>query len=298
MTNLNGIAIQGQGAEAVLSNPGAMTGTAIQACGAAAAFYVPRESVPPYPLTDHAREDRVIQDIADLLHESTPSAETTRKVKRWIGHVLADAGNRRRWWFLEGLSRTSLSAGGDIIDLRGQLNRIASVYCPRALHKIPLDVLLRQRMVTQRDLRNNGGYPTHYALEAGHRVHLWPAPKEDTPFAVIFTRPLSLARCPSLWEGIVLNGVLGRFGRHFDRDALTQDASEFERRYERDLQRAAIDSHDIDTHSRWGEFLPDGDTPAATAANLNTATAHIVPASLTGIGFETVETGDYPITVN
>lgn len=128
-----------------------------------------------------------------------------------------------------------------------------------------------------------------------------------TPFALLYTRPMDLAIVPEFWETIVLDGVLGTYGRHFDRDAIGDDPEEFERRYEAKLKRAHIDSWDLERASLW-EDSPDVQDlwrAALDAAEFGTAqsesglaTGYTVPASLTGIGYVTIEVGDYPLVVS
>ena len=123
-----------------------------------------------------------------------------------------------------------------------------------------------------------------------------------TPFALLYTRPMDLAIVPEFWETLVLNGVLGTFGRHFDRDSLADDPEEFERRYEQQLLRGNGDSWDIERLRRWDPDLDRDDDTAAgehgtALSQSDGATSYTVPASLTGIGYVTIETGDYPLTV-
>jgi len=117
-----------------------------------------------------------------------------------------------------------------------------------------------------------------------------------TPFGILFTRPMDLAIVPDFWETIVLNGVLGTFGRHFDRDALASDPKEFERRYEAQLGRGNTDTWDIERARRWENELAIELQTALSESD--GATSYTLPASLTGIGYVTIETGDYPLVVN
>lgn len=251
----------------------------------------------PFPKADHQREARIVQDIADLLHEPQPSESTVRKVKRWLAFVLADAASRRKWWFLENAATKTLELGQDIIDLVGHIDKAIAVYAPARLTKIPLQQMVELRMRAQMSNRPNAGPPTHYALEAGRRLHLWPAPLDDTAFALVYSRPMHPAIVPNAaWESLLVNGILGRYGQHFDRDALSQNPEAFERRYEEDLRRQGVDSWDIERIPRWDDIV-DGQTTAAANSSTDTAVESIVPASLTGIGFVTIETGPYPLEV-
>jgi hypothetical protein len=250
-----------------------------------------------YPYLDSDREARIVQDIADLLHDEVPSESTTRKIKRWIQHVLWDAGERRRWWFLEATAARWLNAGDDVIDLLGHAETVAAVWASERLAWAPLSQILEWRLAAQRQGGANAGQPARYALEAGRRFHLWPAPAARTAFAVHYTRPMHVALLPNHWEGIVLDGVLGKYGRHFDRDALTQDPEFFEERYERRLQRAVVATghFDLERIDRWME---DYATQAGTSlAAMGGSTELLVPASVSGIGYHTIEDGHYPLAV-
>lgn len=246
---------------------------------------------PPNPGRDTAREARLVSDVADLLHEVPPSAETERKIKRWLELVAQDAAQGRRWWFLDHLSQGAVTAGADVIDLMGDLDRIIAVYCPLRLDHVPLGVIAQQRAQAAKDSRRNAGWPTHYALEGGKRLHLWPAPHQGMPFAVHYSRPVDVQLFPPGWDAILLNGVLGLYGQHFDRDALSQNPEYFEGRYREQLKRARLEHHDLVRLPGWLR-----DTATATLATSSASAAavqRVMPASLTGIGSVFV----YPLVV-
>lgn len=250
-----------------------------------------------YPWVDGERETRVVQDIVDLLHESSPSAETLRKAKRWIQQVLWDAEERRRWWFLEATAARWLNVGDDVVDVQGHINLVAAVWAPKRLKHMPISTLLELRQNRLANGGLNSGEPQHYALEAGRRIHLWPAPAKRYPFCVLYTRPMHIALVPNNWEGIILDGVLGKYGRHFDRDALTQDPADFEARYERRLQRASVATghHDVEIIARWmAELATQAGTSIAAAGG---STTLLVPQSVRGVDYDTVEDAFYPLEV-
>lgn len=242
------------------------------------------------------RIDRVVTDVCTLLHDS--SAEARARAGRWVGHVLQDA-KRRPWWFLKKRASVALTVGQDIVVLKGDVDRVTAVYGPERLVKLSFDEVTRLRLHAQAKSLPNAGRCSHYAIERandGTRLHLWPAPPlAGAAFTVMYTRPLDLAIVPDEWETLILNGVIGQFGRHFDRDSLTQDAGQFEQRYERQLRRAAADAWDIDRARGWDDSVPDETAVAASATD--TAVSVTVPASLSGIGYVTIETGDYPLVV-
>jgi hypothetical protein len=115
----------------------------------------------------------------------------------------------------------------------------------RPLRYVALGMLQEWRAVAAMMGTLNAGYPEYYAVEAGRRVHLFPAPSEDMPLALLYQRPLTISTLPPGMDRVVLHGVLGRYGRHFDRDALSQDPAAFEQRYEADLRTAGRTSWDV-----------------------------------------------------
>jgi hypothetical protein len=342
------------------------------------------------------RVDRVLGDICSLQHDNTTGAR--QRALRWVAHVLQDANSRCRWWFLERVATTMLASGEDVVELRGHIDKPASVFCGVRLEKTSLARITELRQAATALGRANAGKPRLYAIErtnTGLRFHLWPAPPASssqaftadagteqlalasttslptgsrvrasntggalpaplaagttyyvinvdathvnlatslalakagtaidltdagsgthallyglTPFACLYTRPMDLAIVPDFWETVVLDGVLGTYGRHFDRDALGSSPEEFERRYESKLQRANTDSWDLERAPLYEDSQDVQDLFRETrdAASFQTAqsesglaTSYTVPASLTGIGYVTIETGDYPLVVS
>lgn len=246
--------------------------------------------------TVSAALDRVVGDLQELLHDKQDGMAA--RVRRWIAHVLVDAQGRRKWWFLEKRTSAALALGADVVDLRGDVDKVVGLWAPDRLAVASLARLTEWRAAAASSA--NAGTVTHYALEflgpgRGVRLHLWPAPAAAVTLTVLYTRPMDLAALPPAWETLVVNGVLGRYGRHFDRDQLSQDPVEFERRYEVQLKQAAIAHHDLERVERYDAAEPA--STVTTQSGAGTATEHVVPASLTGIGYVTVETGDYPLEV-
>lgn len=244
------------------------------------------------------RIDRVVNDVCSLLHDD--SAEAKARAMRWVAHVLQDANSRGPWWFLKKRVAATLTAGQDIVELRGDIDKVSKVFAPGRLRKLTLEHLTELRADAVANNKPNAGTPFGYAIEYGSRLklHLWPAPPAgNTALQVLFTRPIDVAVVPDAWETIILNGVIGLFGRHFDRDQLAQDPVEFEKRYERQLRRAISDSHDVEISRGWDDTPAGTSTVAPLNSTTDAATAVTVPASLSGIGYVTIETGEYPLTV-
>lgn len=249
-----------------------------------------------YPFVDPDRESRIVQDVADMLHESLPASETERKVKRWIQLVLWDAERRRAWWFLDAVASRWLNVGDDVVDLRGHVKSVASVWAPEKISHMPLGQLLEKR--AEQSARNapNGGDVARYSLEAARRLHLWPAPAQRVPLIVLYRRPIHVAIVPDDWEEIILNGIIGRFGRHFDRDALTQDPQEFERRYESALRAEGNGHGGLERLESW--IAVQATQAIASLANAGGSTELLVPMSVGGVGYQSLADGDYPLEVS
>jgi len=252
----------------------------------------------PYPHQDDTREARIIADVAQLMHDDDPNDQAVAdRIARWIELLLIDANMDWSWDFLQNAASTTLGAGNDIIDLRGDVDRISAIYCPRRLHRISLGELteLRARAAAN-------GYPnaskqaTHFAIEARRRIHLWPAPSQPVSFAMLYNRPIHVAIVPGEWEAIILNGIIGKYGQHFDRDSLTQNQEAFEARYQRQLIKARKEANDVVVTTRFRRHLPPESVLAADSS-VDTGTEFLAPASQTGLGYVSIETGDYPLVV-
>jgi len=249
----------------------------------------------PFPAPDYERLGRVIADFAALMRFDT-NDDNTAMTTRWISHVLNRARLANpRWWFLENLASTTLAAGVDLVDLQGALVDVCAVWAPLRLEQRSLSWIVDRRQYAARYGRSNAGWPEHYALEAGRRLHLWPVPHQAMPFVVQYQRPIDIAIVPDAWESVLLDGLVGLYGRHWDRDALTSRPADFEKRFYAGLRRLTLDGLDQAVSvQRW----VDTTVASVTAGSASdTATGYVVPASLTGIGAISVETGPYPLEV-
>jgi hypothetical protein len=85
-----------------------------------------------------------------------------------------------------------------------------------------------------------------------------------TRLSLVYTVPLDAALVPDHFEPMLVNGILGRYGRHFDRDTLTEAAGDFETRYLQDLRRNAVLHHDFERAYPY-EDMP-GESASARAA--------------------------------
>ena len=176
--------------------------------------------MPPYPPADPGREARLVGDICGLLHDHT--AEAQARVRRWIWLVLQRVKLSARWWFLESSRDFQVGKGWLFVDLDGDFERLAAAFLPGRLELVPLAALLSARLAAAADGLPLLGEVSHCALESGRRLHFWPLPKEDCVLACWLTRQITVDTLPGDWERIVLSGVVGLYGRHFDRDFLVQ----------------------------------------------------------------------------
>lgn len=259
-----------------------------------ATFTDPHE--PPVQ-TDFSRGDRIQQDILDMLHQDAADPNTVRLVRRWMKHV-TDYAARRRWWFLERVAVVTLSPGADVAVFAGAVDKVSAVFADG--YRVPslgLSTVLEHRVHAQRLGLANAGPVGGYALEAGRKLHFWPAPRAVTGVTILYQRPFDLALLPDALEQMIVHGVLGRYGRHFDRDALAQDPEWFERRFLADLREAQAASFDaLSSSARWQQRTAE--VQAATLGAIGAVDTLPAPASLTGTGYVTIETGDYPLRVS
>lgn len=245
----------------------------------------------PYPPQDNSRESRIVNDVCVLLHDDNPA--TQDKVKRWIQHVLYKAREVKRFWFLENLAVKTLNAGQDVVDLVGHLDTVHAVYGPTRLENIPLSEVAELRADALVNSKPNAGKCLKYAAEAGRRIHLWPVPSATFTLSVLYSRPIHVETVPFHWESIILDGVLGFYGKHFDRDALMQDPTDFIAQFYNAVRRESDGTQDVVVHKR---YRPRREATTKITANSasDTAIEFVQPASLTGDGYVSIELGYYP----
>lgn len=255
----------------------------------------------PYPKQDNERQGRVVADVLDRLHVPSPSDKDTARVEKWISATLYFAARNRRLWFLEHLAAAALPQGADVIDFSGQIDKVTAAFAPKRLDPVSLQEIAGLRAEAQACARPNAGRPRLYALEAGKRLHLWPAPyavSPETPLTLTFTVPPDVSLLPDEWEHILSDGAIGLYGRHWDKAQLIDDADEIEARFLQALKDQRNPSLDAMVHDPWKpgrHRLQEGTVTPQSAAG--TATGVVVPASLTGIGYVEIQVGPYPLEV-
>ena len=245
----------------------------------------------PYPPADAGRLDRLIQDIADTMNQTDINDKFKRFAERRIVFVLAEIA-RSPLWFLNNLSASQIEAGQDLVDFQGDVDKISALYAPLRLHKIPLSAMAKLRQhAAANNLPNAAPECTHYALEAGRRVHLWPAPSGPVALQAIYTRPPSIELLPEGYLSIVHDGVVGLYGRHWTK-LLDEHSAAFERNFRRALPSLRIESWDA-THLDAPREIEAARLISPANSSTDTAVDHVVPASLSGIGAAVI----YPFEV-
>lgn len=255
----------------------------------------------PYPAKDPEREDRIVARVLDRLHIDAPQDADEARVKTWLKDTLAHAARNRRLWFLVRQAATVLPQGADVVDFTGQVHKVAAVFAPCRLTLLPLEEIVALRTQAQFSGKPNAGTPGFYAIEAGLRLHLWPAPaavSPETPFALTFTASPSVDIVPDHWEGLLADGMIGMYGRHWDKAQLVDDADQIEARYLKGLRDEASPGLDVAViDPRRPARRRAGATVASPQSAVSAATTVVAPASVTGIGFVTIQTGPYPLEV-
>jgi hypothetical protein len=115
---------------------------------------------------------------------------------------------------------------------------------------------------------------------------------------LLYTVPMDMSLVPDHFEPMVLHGILGLYGRHFDRDVLTDSAPDFEARYRRNLTRAGVLDHDFERAYPHEDLIATDSYGRAPNSDLGTASSYTLPASISGIGYVTIEIGDNPLVVS
>ena len=183
---------------------------------------------PLYPTPDDQRQDRIVQDVIDLMKLRNDDI-IKAKVRRWLDFTLIKAQrfNRLPWWFARRLFGCKVYEGQDVFDLQGQLDRFISIFCPGRLRAKPMDYIIQQRAESDYYHQANSGIPEYYALHGG-RLHLWPAPDAEMMLCISYSILLTPAIVPPEWEAYLVDGIIGLYGRHFDSSGLLEEAAGFE----------------------------------------------------------------------
>ena len=187
---------------------------------------------PDYPKPDPDRPKRIVTDVINLL-KLNDNERNRAMAAAWLKHVLVKARQTSKlpWWFQRRLFCCLAYPGQDVFDLQGdKLEAILSVYCPMKLEQKPAGYIIEHRAASAMDNLANCGEPACYAQHGG-RLHLWPAPEQPYPLQITYTAPITPECIPSSWETIVIDGIIGLYGRHFDSSGLLEDAAAFVERF-------------------------------------------------------------------
>ncbi len=115
---------------------------------------------------------------------------------------------------------------------------------------------------------------------------------------LLYTVPMDMSLVPDHFEPMVLHGMVGMYGRHYDRDVLTASAPDFEARYRRNMVRAGVLDHDFERAYPHEDLAATDTYGRAPNSDLGTASSYTLPASISGIGYVTIEIGDNPLVVS
>ncbi|MDH5548069.1 MAG: hypothetical protein OEZ43_21025 [Gammaproteobacteria bacterium] len=248
----------------------------------------------PFPQPNYARAKNLMIELAemtkteDALDEYENYTAKGARINRWITRVLQDMKIvKPRLWFLENFTTSYLEAGADVIDLQGDIDKVIGVYGPKKLEQISLQKLISMRQEAKAGNQLLGGEPKVYATEAGKRVHLFPAPEKEYSFGLHYTRPLVIEIIPDEFELVVYYGVIGLFAGSFDRDKLVYEPREYRGLYQDRLNNALVQNLDVlRIISDWR--MARGTTSVNAVSSTGGAMRKTVPASLSGVGYESV----------
>lgn len=245
-----------------------------------------------FPTQKDDRAKEIVTDVIELMDMGDKNTNKTRKrVERWLKLLLShlNAYPKKPWWFTISRASCELSEGTDIIDIDGAFYKPIALMAPSRLIEKPLQFIEEQRALASTG-KSNAGDVSYYAFQ-GHRIHLWPAPSKTVRFSLVYSSPLNAAQLPEEWVPLLIDGIIGRYGRHFDKDAMMDDMSDFERRFMYMLKR--INNFNFDM------AISEQLTAIATA-NINTTSDSLVkpitlennsiliPQTTSGIGHSSV----------
>lgn len=203
---------------------------------------------PFHPTPDPDRSKRIVGDVIGLMKLNNNEA-TRSQVTRWLQLTLSKAQgmNRLPWWFARRLFACLAYPGQDVFDLQGQLDRTITLFCPNKLRLKPIGFILEKRA------EGSLGTPAFYSLH-GARIHLWPAPKEETLFVITYTLPITADIVPPEWESCLIDGVIGFYGKYFDRSGLLENPEEFAQRFMAGIKASRSEHFDSESYERYQDF--------------------------------------------
>lgn len=217
-----------------------------------------------FPPTDAKRGARICQDVMELM-KIRQDEQNVHLVGRWLELTLAKAKqfNRLPWWFARRFYACRIFAGQDLFDLSGDMDRVIAVYCLKKLSHIALSEIIERRHTANCYHRVNRGEPAYYCFDGG-RLHLWPAPEKDMLLAISYSCPLKAEIVPAEWETILVDGIIGFYGRFFDSTGLInkETGAEFLPRFWEGLKATRSSHFDTEVYERFLKELPkqQGDT--------------------------------------
>ena len=203
---------------------------------------------PGYPEPDPERGKRIVSDVITLMKLSNDESTRT-KVARWLSFTLFKAQrlNRLPWWFARRLFACMVYEGQDVFDLQGNLDKIINLYAPKKLGMKPIGFILDHR--AEHNYQFNLGEPAFYAIHGG-RIHLWPAPEKETLLVITYCIPVTASIAPPEWEGCLVDGIIGFYGRHFDQSGMLENPGEFTQRFMAGIKASRTEHFDSEAFER------------------------------------------------
>ena len=226
----------------------------------------PASIEPVYPVPDPAREQRIINDVIQLM-KLPKDDKTQAMVKRWLAFTLikAQRSSRKPWWFATRMFACMVYQGQDVFDLQGQLDRIIAVFCPCKLDACPIGFIVEKRTTCYTNSHANCGDPAYYGLHSG-RLHLWPAPEKEIMLCITYSTPLTPDTVPDEWEPCLVDGVIGLYGRHFDSSGLLENPAEFINRFWEGIKATRCEHFDTAPTERIDSSYPKSQTTTLSQA--------------------------------
>ena len=204
---------------------------------------------PNFPPPDPERGKRIVSDVIDLMKLQNNEA-TRSKVNRWLELTLGKAQrmNRLPWWFARRLFACIAYPGQDVFDLQGDIDKVIALFCEKKLKLKSIGFILECRA------EGKLGKPLFYALHGG-RIHLWPAPNDEVLLAITYAKPLTVEMVPVEWESCLIDGVIGFYGKYFDRSGLLENPDEFSQRFMAGIRASRSEHFDTESFDRHYETV-------------------------------------------
>lgn len=250
----------------------------------------------PFPEQSAKNKESILDLLCEITHQDESFKE---RFSKWVDLICHDIDHRLKGaWWLKHLHYFSLDVGQDVIDITGEFARLLFIVHKSKLREVPLGELASLRADAVNENLNNAGEPVLYAVEAGRRIHFFPAPDKKVTLGMVYFRPPSVEILPDeFWHLVVVDGVLSRFYLHFDKDGLVGNPVHIHNRYKKAISDSK--SNSAGAVSLMAENVARSLLRSKVVTNSTTgdSSSKQTPASLSGIGHLTIEVGQYILEV-